>query len=171
MGSYPSLLSDLGLKRSDTGNAWLFQEALSQAKKGTAVGDVYGTTLLMDYLLPYDCSFEEGEENKLDVLLKEFSHKEDVLVFLLDSISDTHAFSLFANGRRKRRWAADRSNILCNEGDSLNAEIPFIVGNASELPMFTSEHERRIIAVMDSFLQESFEDLLKDNNTMFHFFA
>ena len=169
-GSFQSLLGALNLRRTDTGNRFNFSSALSQKNTGTAIGIINDCTVLLDPLLPYDCSYTEDEESRFDKTLTLFSKEAETLVFMLDSISGTYAFSFLGEGECKRKWAAEPGNILCNEGDYLEAEVPFITGNASALRRYSSEGEARVFAVIESFLGVGFDGLTKDNQNLFHLF-
>ena len=164
------LLSDLNLKRDDARSSFPFEQALSKSNKGTAMAEINSNTILIDHLLPYDCSFVSGEESRLDKILAAYSTKTDVLVFLLDSVSSAYAFSVFEGGTRNRRWFADHNNILCDEGENLAAEIPFITGNADNLNQYSSSPEARVITVFESFVQNEFNKLVADTTTLFHLF-
>jgi hypothetical protein len=164
------LLNELDIYRIITDNEFDFMKACSNANTGTAAGTVNGHTLLIDHTLPYDCSFTAGEESMLDKKLAQFSQKTAALVFFLDGISDTYGFSFFKNGKRERRWSVQPGDILCDEGDYIEAEVPFIAGTISTMNQYASESEARTIAVLESFLQIKFNELVRDRTITFQYF-
>lgn len=167
---FETLLAALALKKKKTGTAFNFSTAISKQNKGTAAGIVKGHTILLDHLLPYDCSFEEGEKSRFDKTLEAFSKEADALVFMFDSVSGTYAFSLFSGGDRKRRWASEPGNVLCNEGDPLEEEIGFITGKAKRPGGASPDNEARVMTVLESFLHTGFTELLNNEKILFELF-
>jgi hypothetical protein len=168
--SFDALFHALDLKRKDTRSAFNFPTAISKENRRTAVSIVNEHTLLLDHLLPYNCSYEENSKSQFDKTLEKFSNNLETLVFMLHSISGTYSFSLFAEGKCKRRWSAEPGNILCNDGKPLQAEIPFITGTVKNSGRFSSENEARIITIFETFMKTGFNELLDDEDTVFRLF-
>lgn len=170
--NYEQLMIDMGLRRQNSGTEFPVEMAISSFNMGSAVRALGEYTILFDHYLPYDCSYVPGEFTQFDNRLIHFSNQSDVLVFLLDGISETYGFSIFQNGQLTRRWATGPGNISCDEGDLLNAELPFNNDDSAVIPNFLSTiGESRVIKVMEQFLSQSFGSLLKDQDHLFHLYT
>jgi len=171
-GNYAQLLEEMGLRRQDSGIEFPVEMALSSSNMGTAVRALGDLTILFDHYLPYDCSYVPGELTRFDNQLIRFSGQADILVFLLDGFSETYGFSLFQKGKLARRWATGPGNISCDEGDLLNAEVPFNNDDAVVVPDFLSTiDEARVIKVMEEFFSLSFGSILSDQDNLFHLYT
>lgn len=169
---YEDLLARLGVTGQLVGHAYPFAEAIQRKVGETAVGVVHGKTLLLDHLLPYDCSYEPGEEGPLDGVLAELSENGDVLNYIFDGVSGTYCFSLFRLGKRVRRWATEPGHVLCDEGEPLAAEqqaASKIEEVDKELPEIfaMTEDEARLFSVWEWFCGVSFQGLLQDETPLF----
>lgn len=132
----------------------LYESVLLKGQQA-AVGVVNGCTVLINEVLPYDCSFVEGEDSDYDKQLATASAKGAILVFVFDGISGTYGYSVFNNGKRIRRWAADPGIILCDEGESMEFDNK-------------TDHEERVFAAMGYYLQASFSGLFRNNEKIFY---
>jgi hypothetical protein len=132
----------------------LYESVLLKGQQA-AVGVVNECTVLFNEGLPYDCSFDEGEESDYDKQLAAASMEATILVFLLDGISGTYGYSIFNNGKRVRRWAADPRAVLCDEGEVMEFEN-------------RGDNEERVFASMEYYLKTPFATLFRDNEKIFY---
>lgn len=170
-GKFEALLDKLGIARKATGSGFSMTRAISGVNGGSAIAAFNGQTLLFDQLLPYDCSFSPGEESRLDKRLAAYAVEESVLVFMLDGISETYGFSLFEQGKRRRRWGIQPKGLLCDDGELLKPESAFIAGNINYENIFSTPGEMRVIAVLEYFLKADFNELLTNENRIYHLFV
>lgn len=92
------------------------EEATSADFDGTAIARLGEMVLVFDKHLPYYCSFGKEQLSRIDPALEEASRKGDVLCFLINSVSDTYAWSIFSNGRRVRAKSAAEGKVLSETG-------------------------------------------------------
>ncbi len=173
--SYDALLGRLGVERSGPVGEVSFADAVSRRNLATALGAVQGKTLLLDPLLPYDCSYEAGGEGPLDERLRSLSFGGDILNFIFDGVSATYCFTLFRQAKRVRRWAAEAGEVWCDDGPPIAGEgEPTSLNAATALDlsaMFApSADETRLLAVWEAFLGTSFQDLVRDERPSFQVF-
>jgi hypothetical protein len=174
-GSYPDLLKRLGVEFHQSGEGFTFSDAISRDNQATALGFVNGSTMLLHHFLPYDCSYEPGEEGQLDDALEALSLEGAIMNYIIDGVSGTYCFSVFSGGKRIRRWAVEPGKVLCNEGEPVAGESATITRNPSiddSLPdiFAMSEDEAHIFAVWEAFLGVSFQELVKSEAGIFEFF-
>lgn len=160
--AFADLLDRLGQHDAHPGADLTFAQATSLHNQGTAIGVVNGHTLLLDHLLPYDCTYEPfGPDGPLDERLRSLSLGGDVLNFICDGVSGTYCFSLFRQGARIRRWAGEPERVLCNEGPLLPAESILAVDAAVD------SGEARLFAVWEDMLGVSFAELVEGERPSF----
>jgi hypothetical protein len=160
----------LGRTQKFSGTILSFRESLGIKGNQSAAGSIEQNTILLNEFLPYDCSFTPGIESGFDKKLANVSKEGLILVFFLDGTSGTYGFSVFENGERIRRWAATEEDILCNEGEYLDVELPFIAGmeNTGE---YACGEEARMIGVFENYIQADFSMLIKNEDLKFYVFA
>lgn len=164
------IFETLGRAPIFSGTILSFRESLNVKGNQSAAGSINQNTILLNEFLPYDCSFTPGKESGFDKKLASVSKEGPILVFFLDGTSGTYGFSVFEDGERTRRWAAIGVDILCNEGEYLEAETFFIAG-IEKSDVYDSEEEARVIKVVESFMEADFSVLLKNENLKFYVFA
>ncbi|MCK9397688.1 MAG: hypothetical protein M0Q44_19120, partial [Methylobacter sp.] len=148
-----------------------FADAISRENQAVALGQVNDNTLLLHHFLSYDCSYEPGSEGRLDELLMPLSLEGDIMNYIVDGVSGTYCFSLFSNGVRTRRWAAEPGKIWCNEGEPRTNETSSALKKAPPLDIFSmSDDENRLFAVWEAFIGISFQELVQNDTSLFHFF-
>ena len=168
--AYPELLKQLEVKYSQSAEGFTFADAISRENQATALGQVNDNTLLLHHFLPYDCSYEPGAEGRLDELLMPLSIESDIMNYIVDGVSGTYCFSLFSDGKRVRRWAAEPGKIWCNEGKPVDQEISSVSKNAPPDIFSMSEDEAHLFAVWEAFAGIPFQKLVQDDAPLFHFF-
>jgi hypothetical protein len=164
------IFETLGRAQKFSGTILSFRESLNVKGAQSAAASVNQTTLLFNEFLPYDCSFTSGRESGFDKKLATISAEAPILVFFLDGTSGTYGFSFFEEGERKRQWAATGENVLCNAGEHLDAETPFLIGTANT-EQYSSDEEARVIQVIEDFVQVEFSKLVNNETVKFYVFA
>lgn len=172
--SYPDLLHRLGVDYAQSAGGFTFGDAIDRDNRATALGVIGDSTLLLHRLIPYDCSYEAGQEGPLDAALASLSEEGDVLSDVLDGVSGTYCFAAFGAGSRIRRWAAQPSGAFCDEGSPLEGERPTsgAAGSgasegAASAPL---DHEARLFAVWGAFVGTPFQTVVKNEAPDFRFF-
>lgn len=173
--SHPDLLKSLEVKYSWSAGGFSFSDAISRENQATALGSVNGETMLLHHFIPYDCSYEPEEEGRLDNILAKLSLQGDIMNYIIDGVSGTYCFSLFSKGVCIRRWATEPGKVWCNEGKLVKGEEPAISKNAMvdySLPniFVMSEDEAHLFAVWEAFLGVFFQELVQNDEPLFHFF-
>ena len=174
-GAYPDLLNKLGFEFHQSGEGFTFSDAIRRENQAIALGFVNGSTMALHHLLPYDCSYEPGEEGRLDGALEALSLECDIMNYIIDGVSGTYCFSVFSGGKRIRRWAVEPGSVLCNEGKPVAGETATITRNPSRddsLPdiFAMSEDEAHIFAVWEDFIGVSFQELVQSETDIFECF-
>jgi hypothetical protein len=174
-GSYPDLLKRLGVVSYQSAEGFTFSDAIRRENQATALGFVNGNTLLLHHFIPYDCSYEPGGKGRLDDILIPLSLEGDIMNYIIDGVSGTYCFSLFSKGERSRRWAVEPGNVWCNDGSMVNGEMPAVSKNAvtgNSLPdiFMVSDDEAHLFAVWEAFIGVSFQELVRNDTLLFHFF-
>ena len=170
---YPDLLKRLEVRYSRSAGGFTFSNAINRENRATALGCVNGSTMLLDHLIPYDCSYELGGPGRLDKILSPFSLQGDIMNYIIDGVSETYCFSLFSKGVRIRRWATETGHVLCNEGKLVNGEEPAVTNNAMDSfpDIFAmSEDEIHLFAIWEAFLGVPFQELVQNDTPLFHVF-
>ena len=173
--SYPDLLKRLGVKYTQSAGGFSFSDAIDRANQATALGGVNAHTMLLHPLLPYDCAYEPDVEGRLDAILAALSLEGDILNYIIDGVSGTYCFSLFSKGIRTRRWATEPGKVWCDEGEPVSGEAPAVSQPAATEPALPalfamSEDEAHLFAVWEAFIGVSFQELVRDDTSLFHFF-
>jgi hypothetical protein len=138
-----------------------FNSALSVKGNEAALGVINHCTVLINEYLPYDCSFTPGKASAYDNRLAAASATTPILIFLLDGISGTYGYSLFQDGERIRRWAADPGTVLCDEGDPVEFEKAFIDDPRAD-------SEQRVLAAIEHYLSKTFVSLIRDEHALLY---
>jgi hypothetical protein len=173
--SYPDLLKRLEIKYYQSAEGFTFADAIGRENKTIALGQVNGNTMLLHHLIPYDCSYEPGGQERLDDILAQLSLEGDIMNYIVDGVSETYCFSLFSQGKRIRRWAVEPNNVWCNEGNLVDGEVSTASQNAltgNSLPdiFLMSEDEAHLFSVWEAFLGVSFQELVGNDTPLFYFF-
>ncbi len=173
--SYPELLQLLEIKYYQSAEGFTFADAIGRENQATALSIVNGNTMLLNHLIPYDCSYEPGGEGRLDDILAALSDEANIMNYIVDGVSGTYCFSLFSKGARIRRWAVEPGRVLCDEGELVDGEVSKISQNAlagNSLPdiFVMSEDEAHLFGVWEAFLGVSFQELVQNETPLFHFF-
>lgn len=173
--AYPALLHRLEVNCADTATGFTFAEAIDRENQMIALGFVNGITMLLHHLLPYNCSYEPGEQSRLDEQLAALAHEGDILNYIVDGVSGTYCFSLFSQGVRTRRWATAPGNAWCNEGPPIPGEMapaPTHLDPDLSLPapFTTSADEAHLFAVWEAFLGITFQELVQNKRPFFRLF-
>lgn len=174
-GRFPELLQRLGVRYHQSAPGFTFDDAIRWDNKATAVGLVNGRTMVLEHFLPYDCSFEPGKTGRLDPVLMELSVQEDILCCIVDGGSGTYCLAAFHKGQRVRCWAAEPGRVLCQEGQPVEGEEQDHSARLRDLEalpaMFTPcDNELRVLGAWEHFLGVSFQDLVRSEEALFHFF-
>jgi hypothetical protein len=125
-------------------------EASEKSQRGIAVGRLNDMVVVLARDKPHSCHFEQDKLSKLDERLAGFSTRGDVLCFLMNSVSDTYAFSLFQNGSRVRAMSTTEGEDLSDWGEAEGYESK---------PRY---NEDDIVDTIDRFMGASLGDLLED---------
>jgi hypothetical protein len=174
--SYPDLLKRLGVHYYRSSEGFTFSDAIRHDNLGTALGVINGKTMLLNHLLPYDCSYEPGKEGRLDEILKSLSIEGTILTYIVDGVSRTYCFSLFSHGERVRRWGTEPGNVWVDEGQPIDGEPAMALRKPTPddfLPgiFAVSDDEAHLFAVWEAFMGVSFQQLVQDNSPIFHLFS
>jgi hypothetical protein len=126
-------------------------EAPAKSARDIAVAKVGDKALVLSKTLPNGCSFEQEELSRLDLRLEEFSARGEVLCFLMDSVSDTYAYSFFRNGKRVRAMSTSGGQLLSDWGE----------GDGSESKQAYTGDD--VVEVIDRFMGIALGHVLYDN--------
>lgn len=128
-------------------------EASEKSERGIAMGRLNDMMVVLARDKPHSCHFEEDKMSKLDERLAGFSTRGDVLCFLMNSVSDTYAFSIFQNGNRVRAMSTTEGEVLSDWGKAAGYE---------KKPRY---NEDDIVDTIDRFMDSSLGNLLEDTET------
>ena len=146
------LLQQLGLTRFRAAGQISLNDATRSDFVDTAIGYYRQRTIVIDRLLPYDCSYQPGELSALDLRLVELSAAGLVMCFYLDGRTGSSGFTLFWDGQRIRRRAVDPVHLSIDEGEPLPAEQDFAASSRND--------ETRIFALSAVVLDEPLDTLI-----------
>lgn len=146
------LLQQLGLSRLRASGQISLNDATRTDFMDTALGYYRQHTIVINRLLPYDCSFEPEGVSELDQRLEQLSVNGLVMCFYLDGRTGSSGFSLFWEGQRIRRRAVDPVHLSIDEGEPLEAELSFAASSRND--------EERIFALSKVVLGEPLDTLM-----------
>jgi len=127
-------------------------EATRREFSGVAAGVYAGKTLVLDQLLPYDCSFDPEDPNPLDERLAALSGDAPVLCVLIDETSMTFGIAYYEGGALARVRQVDPDAVRSDWGEPLPAEAPFDPDSHDD--------SERIMALTEAFLGERLDSLI-----------
>jgi hypothetical protein len=84
---------------------------------GVGIASIDGLSIILGRDIPHSCSFEKSSLTSLDESLEALSTNGDIVSFLVNSISDTYAWSIFRNGKRVRGKSIVERKILSDFGN------------------------------------------------------
>lgn len=125
-------------------------EASEKSERGIVIGRRNDIIAVFARDLPHGCEYEQEKLSRLDERLSHFSTRGDVLCFLMNSVSDTYAFSLFQNGRRVRAMSTTEGDVLSDWGEAAGYE---------KKPAYDEDY---MAGIVDHFLAGSLGDLMED---------
>lgn len=115
---------------------------------GVGIASVDGLTMILGRDIPHSCSFEKSSLSSLDKTLETLSINGDILCFLVNSISDTYAWSIFRNGKRVRAKSIAEGKILSD------------FGNETEYDRGIEMNDEGVIHLIEKFTGHSYIDLV-----------
>ncbi len=124
------------------------ESATSAEFFGVGIASVDGLTMILGRDIPHSCSFEKSSSSSLDETLESLSIKGDILCFLVNSISDTYAWSIFKNGKRVRGKSVAERKILSD------------FGNETEYDRGIETNDEGLIHLIEKFTGHSYFDLV-----------
>lgn len=77
-----------------------FENVMGPEFHGVAIAYKPGITFVFGRDIAYSLSFEPHEPSKLDERLEHFPGNPEILAFLINTVSDSYAMSLFLKGQR-----------------------------------------------------------------------
>jgi hypothetical protein len=126
----------------------LLEEATSGSFNGIAFARVGAMLVVMGRDIAHSCSFEEDEISEVDKNLGVISKAGDILCFLINSVSDTYAWSIFSGGIRTTAKSAAGGELISEFGS------PTKYDDALEL------NEQGMITLLENFTGYDFIDLV-----------
>ncbi len=124
------------------------ESATSAEFYGVGIASVDSLTMILGRDIPHSCSFEKSSLSSLDETLEKLSLHGDILCFLVNSISDTYAWSIFINGKRVRGKSIVERKILTD------------FGNESEYDKGIKPNDEGLILLIERFSGYSYFDLV-----------
>jgi hypothetical protein len=98
------------------------EAALAGNFEGIGIARIDDMVLVLNRNITHSCSFDEHEVSKLDERIASLSAEGEILCFLINSVSDTYAWSLFKNGSRARGKSAAAGVLLSDFGQPTKYE-------------------------------------------------
>lgn len=127
------------------------EEATSASLSGIAIARIDNVTFVFGRDLAHSCSFEENETSKLDQRLGSLDDKE-ILCFLINSVSDTYAWSIFKEGNRVRGKSSAAGKLISEYGQD------------QEYDKNISMNDMGVIHIIENFTGVSYSELVFENN-------
>lgn len=124
------------------------ESATSAEFYGVGIARVNGITMILGRDIPHSCSFEKSSLSSLDETLETLSKNGDIICFLVNSISDTYAWSIFRNGKRVRSKSIAEGKILSN------------FGNETEYDKGIKTNDEGLIRLLENFTGYSYFELV-----------
>jgi hypothetical protein len=170
------LLEKLGVTYYQSAEGFTFASAIGRDNQAAALGTIGEHTFFLHHFLSYDCSYQQGEEGRLDEILADLSTEADIFNYIIDGLSETYCFSAFSGGKRIRRRGADPGNIWCDEGELLPGETAIKrmdqIDETAGLPSLfhITGNEAQLIGAWEAFSGCSFQEMLADEQPFLSFY-
>lgn len=146
------ILELLGRAGYSTSDQIIMDEATSRAFYGVGIARLKGLILVFGSDVAYSFSFEDVRLSQADKSLEQLSKKSEILCFLINSIADTYAWSIFQNGKRIRVKCVAEMKII------------FEFGAETEYDKQVETTDDGMVGLIENFTRLSFSDILSEKN-------
>jgi hypothetical protein len=127
-------------------------EAMSRTFYGVGIARFKDIIIVFGSDIAYSFSFEDARLSLIDKSLEDLSKKSEILCFLINSIADTYAWSIFRNGKRIR--------VKC----VAELKVIFEFGAETEYDKALETNDDGMVELIENFTSISFSDILSEKN-------
>ena len=132
-----------------------FENATSSSLSGIAIGRIGDNVMVFGRDIPHSCSFEGNALSKLDERLESVSNDGDIICFLMNSVSNVYAWSIFRRGKREHTVSAVAGKTI--------AEI----GRDTDYDEGLKANENDLMKLLENFTGHSFVDMISAGDFSF----
>jgi hypothetical protein len=136
----------------------IMDEAISRTFEGIGIARVKDLTLVVGSDLAYSFSFENQTLSQVDKSMEDLSRKFEILCFLINSIADTYAWSIFRNGKRIRVKCVAEMKII------------YEWGAETEYDKELETTDDGMVELIENFTRLSFSEIVSENNLVNAYF-